>query len=434
MKMFDPKLLTLTALGLSAFVVGCEAPPPEVVQNGYRGLAMQQNYNPRLHQASLDANVPPDAIPASQPGGPLAKDSYKNVQVLGDLTVTEFNRTMAAITSWVGGEKGCFYCHNSAQWELDDNYAKIAARRMLQMTRDANSNWTDHVADTGVTCYTCHRGNPVPEKVWVTDPGPKHASLMAPTGQNTAAASVAYMSLPYDPFTPFLLGDNEIRVIGDTALPTGNRNSIKQAEWTYGLMVHISDSLGVNCTYCHNTRSFFAWDQSTPQRVTAWYAIRHVRSMNNDYVQPLGEILPATQKGPLGDPYKVGCNTCHQGAYKPLYGAKMAKDYPALYEDNSPPTVEEAPVAETAAEEAAPADAAEAEAAPAEESVAEVVVVEEVVEEVPAEPAAPAVEVEPEAAPALQPVPVRMAPQPMQYPPSMYQRPMYQYPPAPAGR
>jgi photosynthetic reaction center cytochrome c subunit len=424
MKMLDPKLLTLAALGLSAFVVGCEAPPPEVVQNGYRGLGMQQNYNPRLLQASLDANVPPEPIPAAQAGGPLAKDSYKNVQVLGDLTVTEFNRTMAAITSWVGGEKGCFYCHNSAQWELDDNYAKIVSRRMLQMTRDANSNWTDHVANTGVTCYTCHRGNPVPEQVWVTDPGPDHASLLAPTGQNTGAASVAYMSLPYDPFTPFLLGNNEIRIIGDTPLPTGNRRSIKQAEWTYGLMVHISDSLGVNCTYCHNTRSFFAWDQSTPQRVTAWYAIRHVRSMNNDYVQPLGDVLPDTRKGPLGDPYKVGCSTCHQGAYKPLYGAKMAKDYPALYEDNTAPAVEEASVMEPATDQAAPAET----------SVAEAAVVEEVVEEVSAEEAAPAVEAEPEAKPELQPVPVRMAPQPSPYPPSMYQRPMYQYPPAPAGR
>jgi photosynthetic reaction center cytochrome c subunit len=119
-------------------------------------------------------------------------------------------------------------------------------------------------------------------------------------------------------------------VIGDTALPQGNRNSIKQAEWTYGLMMHMSDSLGVNCTYCHNTRSFYSWDQSAPQRTTAWYAIRHVREMNNDYVTPLGEVLPASRKGPLGDPYKIYCATCHQGAYKPLYGAAMLKDYPSL--------------------------------------------------------------------------------------------------------
>ena len=34
--------------------------------------------------------------------------------------------------------------------------------------------------------------------------------------------------------------------------------------------------------------------------------------------------------GPTGDVAKVNCATCHQGAYKPLYGAPMAKDYPEL--------------------------------------------------------------------------------------------------------
>jgi photosynthetic reaction center cytochrome c subunit len=72
------------------------------------------------------------------------------------------------------------------------------------------------------------------EYVWVTDPGPGQPTALAPTGQNIAAASVAYASLPYDPFTPFLLQSNDIRVIGDTVLPQGNRRSIKQAEWTYG--------------------------------------------------------------------------------------------------------------------------------------------------------------------------------------------------------
>ncbi|MFN5992757.1 MAG: photosynthetic reaction center cytochrome c subunit family protein [Betaproteobacteria bacterium] len=26
----------------------------------------------------------------------------------------------------------------------------------------------------------------------------------------------------------------------------------------------------------------------------------------------------------------MGCSTCHAGAYKPLFGAQMAKDFPAL--------------------------------------------------------------------------------------------------------
>lgn len=416
MKLLDRNALVIAALGASAFLAGCEMPPPDVVQNGYRGLGMHTNYNPRLLQASLDANVPPEPIPAASPGGPKAKDLYKNVQVLGELTVGEFNRLMVAMTTWVAPEQGCYYCHVNEGFEYDGIYTKVTSRRMLQMTQDTNANWKDHVAATGVTCYTCHRGKPVPEYVWVTDPGPGQPSMLAPTGQNIAAKSVAYSSLPYDPFTPFLSQDNNIRVIGDTALPQGNRNSIKQAEWTYGLMMHMSDSLGVNCTYCHNTRSFYSWDQSAPQRTTAWYAIRHVREMNNDYVTPLGEVLPASRKGPLGDPYKIYCATCHQGAYKPLYGASMLKDYPSLAQPLPEGGLE---AVKAAAEAAAPVEV-QAMAAPAVEAPAPA----------PAE-AAPVSEAQTAAAPAAAPAPVA-APETAapQYPPAA---PM-QYPPAPAPR
>jgi photosynthetic reaction center cytochrome c subunit len=332
------------------------------------------------------------------------------------LTVGEFNRLMVAMTTWVAPEQGCYYCHVNEGFEYDGIYTKVTSRRMLQMTQDTNANWKDHVAATGVTCYTCHRGKPVPEYVWVTDPGPGQPSMLAPTGQNIAAKSVAYSSLPYDPFTPFLSQDNNIRVIGDTALPQGNRNSIKQAEWTYGLMMHMSDALGVNCTYCHNTRSFYSWDQSAPQRTTAWYAIRHVREMNNDYVTPLGEVLPASRKGPLGDPYKIYCATCHQGAYKPLYGASMLKDYPSLAQPLPEGGLE---AVKAAAEAAAPVEV-QAMAAPAVEAPAPA----------PAE-AAPVSEAQTAAAPAAAPAPVA-APETAapQYPPAA---PM-QYPPAPAPR
>jgi len=448
MKFLNRKTVILLALGASAILAGCEAPPPESVQNGYRGLGMQTVYNPKLLERSLEANVPPEPIPAAAEGGPMAKDVYKNVQVLGNLTVNEFNRLMVALTNWVSPEQGCYYCHVSdSGFEDDGIYTKIASRKMLQMTQDTNANWKDHVADTGVTCYTCHRGNPVPEYVWTTDPGPGQPSALAPTGQNIASQTVAYASLPYDPFTPFLLQDNDVRVIGDTPLRQGNRNrrSIKQAEWTYGLMMHMSDSLGVNCTYCHNSRSFMSWDQSTPQRATSWYAIRHVRELNNDWVVPLTDILPDTRKGPLGDVYKVYCTTCHQGAYKPLYGAPMLKDYPSL---QGPVPEGGLAAGEKAAEEeeAAPAEveAAPAEEAPPAQAKAEMPAEPEVVpeaesaatdEQAKAEPAAPAPEAAAEeVAPATEAKAEPSAQeQTQQYPPRLQYPPpsMMRYPPAP---
>ena len=112
--------------------------------------------------------------------------------------------------------------------------------------------------------------------------------------------------------------------------PDGNKTSIQRTEWTYALMMHMSTSLGVNCTYCHNTRSFQNWEQSSPQRVTAWHGIRMVRDMNQRYLVPLASTLPKDRLGPAGDGPKLNCATCHQGAFKPLYGASMVKDYPEL--------------------------------------------------------------------------------------------------------
>ena len=158
-------------------------------------------------------------------------------------------------------------------------------------------------------------------------------------GQNEPAASVGLSSLPNDPFTPFLLGSQDIRVNGTTALPHDNRHSIKQAEWTYGLMTHMSESLGVNCTYCHNTRSFASWDGSPPQRATAWYGIRMVRDVNLQYIDSLLGTFPSHRLGETGDVAKVYCATCHQGVNKPLNGAKMAESYPELKTTTASPDV-----------------------------------------------------------------------------------------------
>jgi photosynthetic reaction center cytochrome c subunit len=150
-------------------------------------------------------------------------------------------------------------------------------------------------------------------------------------GLGAPASTVAWAALPADPFTPFLAADpHEIRIASQTPLPQGSRVSIKQTEWTYGLMMHISNALGVNCTFCHNSRSFTTWDQSTPQRATAWYGIRMVRDVNVNFLSALTATFPSDRKGPLGDVAKVNCETCHQGVYKPLYGVSMLKDYPEL--------------------------------------------------------------------------------------------------------
>lgn len=327
--------VTLATLGVAALLAGCgERPPMETRQVGYRGTGMELVYNPRLVADQYAKNQLPAVLPPAPEDTVLAKDVYQNVQVLNDLTVQEFTRVMLSITAWVAPpEQSCLYCHVEGEaLSADTLYTKKVARQMLAMTRYINTSWQPHVAQTGVTCYTCHRGKPVPEYVWFKDPGPKTAKgfTASNAGQNYPVAAQGLATLPYDPFTPFLLGNESIRVQTRDALPVGNRASIKQTEWTYSLMVHMSRSLGVNCDYCHNSRAWYNWEESSPKRVIAWQGINMARDLNNKWMVPLTDLFPAHRKGPLGDVAKANCSTCHQGVYKPLFGAPMSKDYPEL--------------------------------------------------------------------------------------------------------
>ena len=330
---FFLKLAAVLSAAVIAVVYVYWGPQTVSVQRGYEGVGMDHVYNRVVLGETAMANEVPPGIPMiPDDDGPRAAEVYENVQVLGNLSSAQFVRLMATMTQWVSPEQGCNYCHNPNNMASDEVYTKHVARRMLQMTQHINSKWKKHVQNTGVTCWTCHRGQPVPKYIWFEEPLNKYAYRLVgnPAEQNAPGDNVTLSSLPNDPFTPFLDQDKNIRVIGKTALPTGNRASIKQMEWTYGLMIHMSNALGVNCTYCHNSRSFAEWAQSPPARTTAWYGIRMVRDINGAYTKPLLKYYPDNRKGPKGDAPKANCQTCHQGAYKPLLGVAMVKDYPSL--------------------------------------------------------------------------------------------------------
>jgi photosynthetic reaction center cytochrome c subunit len=300
-------LMGATLLTLS----GCDLGGKTSVQRGYRGTGMEMLVDDSEHEAKLAVIDIPEPLPPSPPpsAGPLP---WKNVQVLNDISVAELNRTMIAFTNWVAGTGNCAYCHNLRDLSADTTetgapiYTKLVARRMIQMNRQVNGQYSQHVANTGVTCYTCHRGKPLPPGLWF-----------------------------YGKETDYLrhyLDRDGARVVTQAVAPSNaNRSSVKQTEWTYALMISQSTSLGVGCTYCHNSRQFSSWEQSPPQRVVAYHGILMLRDLNQNYLSPLQTVFPAARLGPMGDAPKAQCSTCHQGAYKPLYAAQMVKDYPALW-------------------------------------------------------------------------------------------------------
>ncbi len=335
--------LVVVAGACLALLVACERPPMETEQQGYRGVGMESVKNSRLVGPVAAANRVPDPMPPAQPGTPPASEIFQNLEVLGHLESGEFTRVMAAITSWVSPQQGCNYCHAGGNFAEEGPYTKHVARRMIEMTLEINRDWKEHVGSTGVTCYTCHRGMPVPANYWhaPADGGSSTGIVGNKAGQNAPSGQVGLASLPSDPFTPYLLGPLNSRVQSSEALPASNRHSIKETEWTYGFMMHISTSLGVNCTYCHNSRAFSPWEASSPPRVTAWQGIQMARHLNQSYMEPLTDVFPDHRKGPEGDVFKVNCATCHQGVAKPLMGVSMLQDYPELASQSQPVTVSE---------------------------------------------------------------------------------------------
>ncbi len=333
----------MAAIAIAALTLaGCELGHKDTTQTGYRGAGLDQIVDAdRVAKASV---IPAEAYPLPPDGGPTAGASYQNVKVLAGVSKERFDHLMANISQWVAPpSEGCTYCHNPANMASDEKYTKVAARRMLQMTQAINSKWSTHVKQTGVTCYTCHRGNAVPEYKWAIAEGTPNPNSIRGNkrGQNSPDPNVGYASLPSDPFATYFTAPTQIRVASSSQYPQADHKvSVKDAEKTYGLMMHISSALGVNCTYCHNSQSFRAWNLSRAQRGTAYYGIRMVRDINDQYIGSLQSVFPANRKGPHGDVYKVNCTTCHQGQSKPLGGASMIAQAPALRGSSTPAAVQ----------------------------------------------------------------------------------------------
>lgn len=325
-KTFVTCLLALSV----AILAGCERPPVDSTQLGYRGTGMIDVQNPRAEPGEMAF---PTALPAASSDGPKAGEIYENVQVLGDLSVAEFTRLMTTITQWVSPDEGCNYCHNPANLASDDIYTKVVSRRMIQMTQNINADWGDHVGGAGVNCYTCHRGNNVPEYIWFAQKDAPSYFIGQRNGQNRPGADVGYSSMPVDPFSRYLTEKETASVRLASAGPfpgDGEAASFVDSESTYAMMLNWSQALDVNCAYCHNTSSYQDWSISTPQRVTAWHGLQMVRALNSDYLIPLGPEYPDNRLGEHGDAPKAYCATCHQGQKKPLNGADAVSAYPSL--------------------------------------------------------------------------------------------------------
>ncbi len=108
-------------------------------------------------------------LPATAQTAPkplMAEDVFSNVQELKGIPVNQFMETMGFFSAALG--YNCTNCHGE---EVQGNWAKYAddfpvkntAVRMIRIVNSINKNLFGGAQ--AVTCYTCHRGTPVPKVV-----------------------------------------------------------------------------------------------------------------------------------------------------------------------------------------------------------------------------------------------------------------------------
>jgi photosynthetic reaction center cytochrome c subunit len=290
-------------------------------------------------------NQAPPPLPAAATGGPSATEVYKNVQVLTDVSAAEFMRTQQALTNWVSPTEGCGFCHAGQDYASDAKPTKSIARVMLKMVRHINADWKTHVSPAGVTCYTCHRGQPQPAQIWYKSaPVPVHPGMDKPENWQEAADTVLKF-FPDAGYQEYYLQDEPIRVQSSTALPSQTVSSQIEAKRIYEMMMTLSDGIGVNCGYCHNSRALADWSQSSPFRWSGESGLQLMRDINRNFLLvadadvPLTRrlqhetdlpVLPARQEGVQNGNGLALCGTCHTGLPKPLNGVNVIDAYPAL--------------------------------------------------------------------------------------------------------
>lgn len=118
---------------------------------------------------------------------------YKNIQVLTGLPASELDGVMNFMSAALG--VGCTHCHTNP-WDSDAKSTKLAARKMIVMTRNLNKE--SFSGNPAVTCYTCHRGQhnsePQPSIDIAVKPPP---DVTAPEGKPVALPTTDEVILRY---------------------------------------------------------------------------------------------------------------------------------------------------------------------------------------------------------------------------------------------
>ncbi len=89
------------------------------------------------------------------------KSELKNVKVLPFKKKRELVNYMKIVSKELGVK--CSFCHIPNDYSSDKKANKTVAREMILMTQNANSV-LNNLNFKQVSCWTCHRGNRIPDR------------------------------------------------------------------------------------------------------------------------------------------------------------------------------------------------------------------------------------------------------------------------------
>ncbi|HMQ29996.1 MAG TPA: photosynthetic reaction center cytochrome c subunit family protein [Chloroflexaceae bacterium] len=299
-----------------------------------------------------------------------ANPNTVNVQVLAGLSSAEVWTYMVQYVSG-GLGVGCQYCHDLNNFAADTYPQKISARNMLYLVSDVNANFIVDLPNwqgNYVQCATCHNNAPVNLEAVseqfvksvpdipvvvdpldengapITDPAAKPEEIRGQVGLQDAVLWYIYNYQVWRPFDP---ADPESGR-GSLALTLDGGRTQDQVTINQNVMNLQAWSLGVGCTFCHNSRNFVGYELNTASNLAnplyGYNKLKAQRMMQlTTYLAenwptygavPKAEIPPALLGGAspfsyqtLGDGqlYNVpGCYTCHQGANIPRAAINQA--------------------------------------------------------------------------------------------------------------
>jgi hypothetical protein len=148
-------LVCLIWLGLAVYLLAMNRTATEASDNVPDGSA---HYILSSHSNALSLET--IGLQSASEDKPV-EQVRKNIQVLKGLPSSQLFPLMNFVSASLGVR--CAYCHvnkgdDNWIWESDDKETKRTARQMMRMVLDLNKNNLDAFRGSGVTCFTCHRG------------------------------------------------------------------------------------------------------------------------------------------------------------------------------------------------------------------------------------------------------------------------------------